>query len=1359
MTSAVRDDAPPATRQGGTLSASAAGLGDRVLTCAGPDDAVRWQQGERLERLFEQRSDEFSDARAVDAGPGARLSYAELDARANRLARFLAVGRAVRPGDRVGLLFDQAVDGYVGMLAVLKLHAVYVPLDAAFPPDRIAFIAADSEMRVLLSRSELTAGLADLGPGLDVVHLDRAEHEIAKLDGARLEPRERGEAPDDLCYVIYTSGTTGRPKGVAVSHASICNFVRVASEVYGIQRDDRVYQGLTIAFDFAVEEIWIAWMAGATLVPRPSLGNLLGVELADFLRKHSVTALCCVPTLLATLDDDLPDLRFLLVSGESCPQDLVDRWARPGRRLLNVYGPTEATVSATWTVLERGRPVTIGVPLPTYSVVILDPDENRALPLDQEGEIGIAGVGLADGYLNDPQRTESAFVPDFLPIPGNPSGRIYRTGDLGRVNAEGEIEYRGRIDTQVKIRGYRVEVAEIEAVLRQVPGVGRAVVSTHRPASGVEELVAYWVPAGDGEVDPERAHAALQRTLPAYMVPAYFEQLEELPLMPSGKVDRARLPAPVRSRRAGRSTDHVAPTSETEETLATTLAGILEVDRVSVADHFFDDLGASSLLMARFTAGLRGRSELSAVSIRDIYLHPSVRRLAAALGERLERPEGMTSTPVRELALPAPTGTPRYVLCGALQLLAFLVYACVTALALDALGSWLVGARGLLDLYARAVVVGGVTILGAGLLPIAAKWILIGRFKPQRIRVWSLAYVRFWIVKTLTVSNPVARLFVGTALSGLYLRALGARVGRGAVLLTTHVPVCTDVLTIGAGCVIRKEAYLNGYRARAGVIEIGPVEIGEGVVIGEQAVLDIATRLEDGAQLGHASGLLAGQVVPAGACWHGSPAEPAADGCNDRAVRPVACGSLRRAGYVALRTVALLTILAPLEAAVATVLLTHPPIADHLRLAFVPVAAMSLLLGLLLLALVVSWTVPRLLTRWLEPGRVYPLYGRHFALQRLIARTSSIGSLTALFGDSVAIVGYLRVLGYRLGVIEQTGSNFGMEVRHEVPALCHIGRGTMVSDGLSMLNAEFSSSSFRVRPVTIGERSFLGNALAYPAGARVGNDCLLATKVMVPIDGPTREGVGLLGSPAFEIPRSTGSAAEVGGLAAGPERDRRLAAKTRHNLVTMAWRLIARTLFLTVLMLVALAPIQGGTGWAGMARTALSTVLDVAVIPVAIFVLVERLVTRFRPLEPKVRSIYHRDFWCHERLWKVPALVYLRVFDGTPLKGLVWRLLGVRVGRRLFDDGATLVERSLVGLGGDVTLNMGSILHCHSLEDGMFKSDRVRIGNRCTVGTYGLVHYGVVMEDGSSVEADSFVMKGSQLAAGEIWNGNPAARS
>ncbi|HEY3464488.1 MAG TPA: non-ribosomal peptide synthetase, partial [Amycolatopsis sp.] len=658
----------------------------RVLTCAGA--APLPPDGDRLDRLFEERCDRHSDRLAVDAD-GFRLTFAELDARANRLARYLRA-RGVRPGDRIGLLVDEPVRAYAAMLAVLKADAAYVPLDAAFPDDRLAFIVRDAGVGLVLTTSSLRNRFANV----DLLCLDEEADRIAARSGDR---PDRRAAAGGLCYVVYTSGSTGRPKGVPIHHAAIANFARVAADGYGLEPGDRVYQGMTIAFDFSVEEIWVPLLSGATLVPRPGGAALAGAELRDFLRDRRVTALCCVPTLLATLDDDLPGLRFLLVSGEACPEDLVARWYRPDRRFLNVYGPTETTVTATWAVLHPDRPVTIGVPLPTYSVVVLDPDAPRALPAGELGEIGIAGIGLAAGYLNRPDLTERAFVPDFLGIEDNPSGRIYRTGDLGRITANGELEYHGRTDTQVKVRGYRVELTEIESILLRAPGIAQAVVGTHSPEPGTTELVAYYSLRGDTTaVDVGELRRLLRECLPGYLVPVYFERLDRIPMTPSHKADRANLPAPSGPRASAGEAAYLPPETRTERILADALAEVLRLDRVSVTAHFFADLAADSLLLAKFCARVRESGELAPLPVKQLYLHPTVRELACSAA-------GPALVPAAPAVAPHRAGAAAHALCGLYQLLLFLAYVAASAVLADAAYAWVSVASGPLDGYLRAV--------------------------------------------------------------------------------------------------------------------------------------------------------------------------------------------------------------------------------------------------------------------------------------------------------------------------------------------------------------------------------------------------------------------------------------------------------------------------------------------------------------------------------------------------------------------------------------------------------------------------------------------------------------------------------
>jgi non-ribosomal peptide synthetase-like protein len=407
--------------------------------------------------------------------------------------------------------------------------------------------------------------------------------------------------------------------------------------------------------------------------------------------------------------------------------------------------------------------------------------------------------------------------------------------------------------------------------------------------------------------------------------------------------------------------------------------------------------------------------------------------------------------------------------------------------------------------------------------------------------------------------------------------------------------------------------------------------------------------------------------------------------------------------------------------------------------------------GGLLTGLVVVLTVPRALNFAMTTGRVYPLYGLHYWAQRTISRLTNARVYMNIFGDSSYIVHYLRALGWDLSGVEQTGSNFGVEQKHESPYLSAVASGTMVSDGLSMMNTNVSSTSFSMARVSISTNSFFGNDIVYPAGAKMGNNCLLGTKTMVPVDGPIRENVGLLGSPCFEIPRAVQRDSRFDHLKNGEEFHRRLAAKNRHNIVTMGLYLLAqwsRFYVTTLAGLVALAFYDR----VGALVVPVATIL-ILLISTAYSVLLERAAGGFRTLNPQFCSIYDAYFWWHERFWKMFAP---NSFSGTPLRTVVWRLLGVRIGTKVFDDGCAIVEKTLVTIGDDCTLNAGTVIQCHSLEDGTFKSDHTTIGSGCTLGIGSFVHYGVTIGDGAVLAPDSFLMKGEEIPPHEWWGGNPA---
>ncbi|MBA4864612.1 peptide synthetase [Streptomyces sp. PSKA54] len=808
------------------------------------------------------------------------------------------------------------------------------------------------------------------------------------------------------------------------------------------------------------------------------------------------------------------------------------------------------------------------------------------------------------------------------------------------------------------------------------------------------------------------------------------------------------------------------PQTDTEREFAALLAGVVRVERVPVDSHFFDDLCANSLVMAQFCARVRKRADLPSVSMKDIYHHPTVRSLATALADTA--PADAESASVTSSVPAAPeivtkVGTLRYVLCGILQFLLFLGYSLAAAIVAARGYAWISAGSDVIDIYLRSVVCGGVGFVGLCTFPIVAKWVLIGRWKTREFPVWGLTYLRFWTVKVLLHANPMVFL-VGNPLYVLYLRALGARIGKGVTILSRTVPVCTDLLTIGAGTVIRKDSFFLCYRAHAGRIQTGPVTLGRDVFIGEKTVLDIDTSMGDGAQLGHSSSLHSGQAVPGGERWHGSPAQRTE--LDYVRIPPAKCGTLRRAGFGLVTLLQLFLLGVPLTVGGVYMLLTQvPALSDRMGPGagdfasadlYVDALVVSsvLFFGFVVVGLAVLFTVPRLLNLVIKPDKVYPLYGFHYSTHRAITRMTNIKFFKWLFGDSSYIVHYLRGLGYNLSKVEQTGSNFGTEVQHETPYLCSVGSGTMIADGLSIVNADFSSTSFRVSRASIGPHNFLGNNIAFPSGAKTGDNCLLATKVMIPLDGEMREGVGLLGSPCFEIPRSVERDSRFDHLRTGDEFRRALAAKNRYNIRSMALFLMVRWLYFFVLTVIALADVDL-YDFFGQVLIAAFLVFSLAFTPVY-FALVERAIVAFRGLQPQLCSIYDPYFWWHERLWKVPD-EWLNVFNGTPFKNVIWRLLGVRLGRRVFDDGCYLTERMLTTIGDDCTLNAGSKIQCHSQEDGTFKSDRSTIGDGCTLGVGSHVHYGVTMGDGAVLAPDSFLMKGEEVPQHARWGGNPAA--
>ncbi len=557
-----------------------------------------------LHRLAEEQAARTPDAVALAADAGS-LTYAELNRRANRLARHLR-GRGVGPEVRVGVCMERGVEMVVSLLAVLKAGGAYVPLDPGYPAERLAFMLADSAPAVLLIQEALRGTLPpDARDG--ALAVDAAWGEVEGEDGADLPPAAE---PGNAAYVIYTSGSTGRPKGVMNTHEGAVNRLRWMQAEYGIGADDVVLQKTPFGFDVSVWEFFWPLQQGAALVMARPGGHRDPGYLREVIEGEGVTTLHFVPSMLQQFLEDgggarCGGLRRVICSGEALPAAAVEHFHRvmpAAVSLHNLYGPTEAAVDVSHWACERGasaEAVPIGRPVWNTRLRVLDP-AMRPVPPGVPGELYISGVQVARGYLRRPGLTAERFVPD--PFAEEPGARAYRTGDRARWRGDGALEYLGRLDGQAKIRGFRVEPGEVEGALLAHPAVERAVVAAHAHPSAGTRLAAYVVFREGTAVPTDELRRHLRDRLPEPMVPAGISVLDALPLTPNGKLDRRALPAPDFG--ADRGAAYVAPRTDTERAVAAIWAAVLEAERVGVHDDFLA-LGGHSLLAMRALARIR----------------------------------------------------------------------------------------------------------------------------------------------------------------------------------------------------------------------------------------------------------------------------------------------------------------------------------------------------------------------------------------------------------------------------------------------------------------------------------------------------------------------------------------------------------------------------------------------------------------------------------------------------------------------------------------------------------------------------------------------------------------------------------
>lgn len=1300
-----------------------------------------------LHSLFEASADSAPHATAL-ISPAATLSYGELEGLSNQVAHFLRA-QGVGKGSFVGIYMDRGSLAILAILGTLKAGATYVPIDPSFPADRIRHIAEETGLSLLLTELALAERTRDFFLGT-VIPLDSRSHDLARQPCRRLSPEESGASPSEIAYLIYTSGTTGRPKGVMAEHRHAYRYTLAFNETCGTTSSDRVYQGFSLGFDGSIEEIWMAFSNGSALVVPDKETPKFGAELGSFLDKMGVTYFSTVPTLLSTIPDRIPSLRTLVLSGEICPAELVNRWAHPPLQMWNVYGPTEGTVNTSAFLCQPGKPVTIGKPLRGYDIYILD-DQLKPVKRGESGELFVGGNTLARGYLRRPDLTAEKFL--TLPeLEGRKNVRVYRTGDLVRWNEANELEFFGRIDSQVKIRGYRVELAEIESVLLEHPNIRSAAVKLVEK-DGLQELAAYVVPSdASATLDRNELLARLELRLPPYMVPGFLDVLPDFPILASGKTDRNRLPAPVCALVRERG-EHKAPTTQTEEMLAAIWAEIFNTRKISAEDNFFHDLGGHSLLAARMVTSLR-RTGAQFVAIRDVYTHPTVRKLAHYLDSvrALQKAAALAAPPPRPGAAEvfakeskssyAPTAAAQAASTYLLYALHFLPVALMIAAQLN----WFKGRLSAPEFWG---VVAAITLFTWPVLlavNLAAKWLLIGRYKPGRYPLWGSYYYRWWLASRIQALCRID-VIAGTPLMSVYARMMGARVGRGAVIDTYQIG-SWDLLRIGHNTSVGMDSQLLGYRVEDGYLVIGHVEIGNDCFVGIHSALGLNARMENRSALDDQSYLPDGTVMPAGEQRRGSPAQKMGVSLPEVSeISPRGGGVAFGLAHLGLVFLMEATLVMPLLAALAANTLIFQAFGAATGLAaavvFVPLSFVAYALYFVALK--------RLVLNRSEPG-VYPVrsvfYLRKWFADRLLrmSRFYLLPLYTTIF-----LPHWMRLLGAKIGPRAELSV-----LSYFSPDLIELGEESFFADSSIIGGKRFYRGHFQLAMNKVGRRSFVGNAAVLPVGATLGDGCLLGVTSM-PLKRHTPDGTDWVGSPAFSLP----SRQKVGNF-----REEEIFSPTKRlialrclidglRILIPSYALFAGSYG----MYFAMRSVLQSHGGLAMALSAPLIGMLVALWYVAVTAATKWLF--MGRIRPEVKPLWSHYVWRNEMVNGVfestmsPALIPLH---GTPFVAPALRLLGCRIGRRCYVESTLFSEFDLVSVGDYVSLNRGSIVQNHLFEDRVMKSSYIRIADECSMGNMAVVLYDTEMHKGANIGPLSLLMKGETLKLRSRWHGIPTVQ-
>lgn len=1264
------------------------------------------------------------------------FSYQQFYQLINQFSNYL-INCGVQSGDYVCVLLNRNHFNYICMLALFNVGAIYVPIDPKYPQERIDYIIEDLNAKFLISQKNLHHNI-HIQYRIDID--DFKEH---ASQYAIEFPHVNGTLDD--CYVIYTSGTTGNPKGVVISHQNICRYIQSASEVYGIQANDRIYQGFSLSFDASMEEIWMAFANGATLVACTSDDVRAGVGLSEFLMHHQITVISTVPSLLTTLDSNTPKIRLVILGGETCHYQQIQAWFAPYRKIINSYGPTEATVVSTFAELNPNETITIGKPLPGYETFVMDEHFN-ILPQGQAGELFIGGAALSKGYINLPELTEKKFIQHPL----TKSQRLYRTGDMVKLNHQNEIEFLGRIDDQVKLRGFRIELNEIEVRMCQIPGIVQAVAKVFEEPT--PSLVVYYeLDKKYSPIKNDDIVAFLHQKLPSFMIPNHFEKIDKFPLLASGKINKKALQKP--NIQPLNEQPIIAPQNETEKLMLEIWQEVFKTS-ISTHHHFFFDLGGHSLYAAQVISKLRKHPGFEHLSIKVLYQFPTIQTLAEQFSKSAHS-NSVKKPPINSKHVPSNFS---YILTSVGQFFGALISYSIHTWPFLIL--WMVlqahQVKNSDQIVYFGTFIAAYPLIGSACM-ILIKWLLVGKVTSGKYPLWGVYHFRIWLFHCIEKNFLYATYFYGTPLIRIYLNCMGAKIGKNVYignLSRKPFSLLYDLLEVGDNSNIGLDAQLCNQYIKDGYIHIGPIKIGKNCYIGNRALIKPHTTMQDNSYLDEMACLQECTEIPSQQFFSGSPAKLTLNSTNQKlleklkskkttsVVYPLFCVL----SYFSVLGTSFISSLGLLFSLVSTLYLyenSSTALSIFLYCPFLTLFGILIQFGIIKLAL--TNTYSKLKTGAYSKNSI--TYLRFWWDSTLL-----LNPQISILSDTLFAQYLFRFFGMSVGKNCEIGGFFLAPLD-----LIEIKDEAFVASSPSLAWPRIHNGLIYFDNLLLKKNCFIGNWSYIRNNETIGQEALIGVTSITPDDHQAQKDyTGWVGIPPIFLPKRQ----EFKDI---PE------SLTRHPSLKLKWTRglleTIRIMLPSYLMIISALCIYFTTLHIYRASTPLKTLIYAPVIELSIFILgVLSIITLkwllIGKLKPTVKPLWSTYIWKYDIIEYLFISyinpLFVNFFLGSVFFNIFLRAMGCQIGQKVYMGTLLISEFDLISIGSHSSIDDSTLIQCHLYEDRIYKTSNIIIEDNCNVGISATILYDTNMESHSSLGDKSLLMKGETLPAASNWQGSPA---